>query len=130
MEKDLFKEIIPSLLQNNDYQLTTEDDEKNYNPFVVNKVLSGYIDTVYLSNMMNLSSHLDKKMQYDFFFHSIKKYKRKYSKWLKSKEVENINIIKEYYNISLNKAKEVLLILSEEQITELKSRLDKGGKSK
>lgn len=130
MEKDLFKEIIPSLLQNNDYQLTTEDDEKNYNPFVVNKVLSGYIDTVYLSNMMNLSSHLDKKMQYDFFFHSIRKYKRKYSKWLKSKEVENINIIKEYYNISLNKAKEVLLILSEEQITELKSRLDKGGKSK
>jgi hypothetical protein len=130
MEKDLFKEIIPSLLQNNDYQLTSEDDEKNYNPFVVNKVLSGYIDTVYLSNMMNLSSHLDKKMQYDFFFHSIRKYKRKYSKWLKSKEVENINIIKEYYNISLNKAKEVLLILSEEQITELKSRLDKGGKSK
>ena len=130
MEKDLFKEIIPSLLQNNDYQLTTEDDEKNYNPFVVNKVLSGYIDTVYLSNMTNLSSHLDNKMQYDFFFHSIRKYKRKYSKWLKSKEVENINIIKEYYNISLNKAKEVLLILSEEQITELKSRLDKGGKSK
>jgi len=130
MEKDLFKEIIPSLLQNNDYQLISEDDEKNYNPFVVNKVLSGYIDTVYLSNMMNLSSHLDKKMQYDFFFHSIRKYKRKYSKWLKSKEVENINIIKEYYNISLNKAKEVLLILSEEQITELKSRLDKGGKSK
>jgi hypothetical protein len=80
--------------------------------------------------MMNLSSQLDKKMQYDFFFHSIRKYKRKYSKWLKSKEVENINIIKEYYNISLNKAKEVLLILSEEQITELKSRLDKGGKSK
>lgn len=128
--KDLFKEILPSLLQNNDYQLLLEENEQDYNPFITNKALSGYIDTIMLSNIMNLSSFLDKKLQYDFYFYIIRKYKRKYSKWLKRQEVEYINIIKEYYLCSSVKAKEILEILSQEQVEELKSRLNKGGKLK
>lgn len=126
---DLFKECLPSILEKNEYLIETEDDEKSYSPYMVNKSLSAHIDCLLHANAMNMYHFLDKKMQYDYLFHSIRKYKRKYQKWMKFNETKDIQIVKEYYNCSLSKAKDYLMILSKDQIRELSEKLDKGGKS-
>lgn len=103
--------------------------EKEYNPFLTNKTLSYFIDTVLLANEMNRCYHLDKKLQFDFYINSIRKRKR-FSKWIKVEEAENIEVIKQYYKYSNEKAKQILSLLNESQIIELKKRMYKGGKSK
>lgn len=128
MSKDLFKEIIPSLMQNSEYQIEDADDEKSVSPYLINKSLSAYVDTVFLANEMNRKHFLDKKLQYDFLFHSIRKYKRKYQKWVKYAESKNVEFIKEYYNCSTKKAEEYSSILPKEYIESIKEKLDKGGK--
>lgn len=127
---DLFKEILPSLTENKGYALECEEDEKSYSPFMVNKSLSAHVDCLHFANLMNLNHHLDKKLQYDFLFHSIKKYKRKYQKWMKYNETSDIALVKEYYNYSTPKAKQVLHLLSKEQLRYISEKLDPGGKTK
>lgn len=127
---DLFKECIPSLLQGNDYLLTSEVEEKEYSAYMVNRALSQHIDCLFYANEMNRYHFLDKKLQYDYLFYSIRKYKRKYQKWMKSNETVDIQLIKEYYSYSTPKAKQILPLLSKENLEEIKVKLDKGGKSK
>lgn len=127
---DLWKEIIPSLLQTKDYLLNDSDEEKNYNPYIVNKALSTHIDCLFYVSEMNANWHLDKKLQYDYYFHSLKGYKRKFQKWFKNEEPEEIKLIMEFYNYSNLKAKQIFHLLSQEQIEIIKNKLDKGGKSK
>ena len=57
------------------------DTERKYAPFIINKCMSGHLDTVLLANEMNINCHLDHKMQYDFLKSTVKKNKR-FSKWL------------------------------------------------
>lgn len=76
---------------------------------------------------MNKYPSLDKKMQYDYLFYSIRGYKRKFEPWQKLPKNENLEIVKEYYGYSNEKAKEVLVLLSEEQILHMKKELTKGG---
>ena len=109
--------------------MNTEDEliEKEYMPFIVNKCLSYFPDTIIQSNEMNFHSHLDKKMQFDFLSGTIRKSKR-YSKWMKDKLPENIDVIKEYFGYSNIKAKEASEILTEDDIIQIKKKLCKGGK--
>lgn len=130
MSVDLFKELIPSLLEKKEHVLETEEDEKSYSAFMVNKALSVHIDCLHHVNNMNLNHHLDKKLQYDYYFYSIKKYKRKYQKWMKYNETNDIQPIKEFYGYSTTKAKLVLNILSKEQLKYISEKLDHGGKVK
>jgi hypothetical protein len=125
---DLFKECLPSILEKNEYLIKTGDDEKSYSPYTVNKALSVHIDCLLHANAMNMYHSLDKKMQYDYLFYSVRKYKRKYQKWIKFNETKDIQLIKEYYNCSLSKAKDYLTILTKDQLKEIESKLDKGGK--
>ena len=125
---DLFKELLPSILQNKEYLLNTEEGEKGYSGFVVNKALSQHIDCIFYANQMNMNHHLDNKLQYDFYYHSIKAYKRNYQKWFKYSDSKEIELIKEYYNCSSTKAKTILSVLSKDQIKFIQNRLDKGGK--
>lgn len=126
MTIDLFKDIIPSILQNKN-SVINQDNERDYIPFVVNRALSQHYDCILYANQMNMLSHADKLLQYQYFLNSIRPYKRPFKKWHKKETVESINIIKEYYKCSNEKAKEISTILSEVQIDELKKRLDKGG---
>lgn len=103
--------------------------EKEYNPFIINKALSFFSDTILFANEMNKYHHLDGRLQFDFFINIIKK-KQRFSKWLKPSEVENLELIKNYYGYSNEKAKSVLTVLSNEQIDELKTRMNKGGRTK
>ena len=103
--------------------------EKEYNPFIINRGLSFFRDTILYANEMNRFHHLDHRLQYDFFINIIKK-KKRWSKWIKPHEVDNLELIKEYYGYSNEKAKSILSLLSNEQIEQLKQRIYKGGKRK
>ena len=101
--------------------------EKQYNAFIINKSLSHGIDTVVAANEMNARPHLDAKLQYDFLQGFVRK-KKRFNKWLKAEKEENLEIIKEYFGYSNVRAQEVLRILSDEDIVEIKKLLNKGGK--
>ena len=103
--------------------------EKEYNAFMVNRGLSYFSDTVLIANEMNLNHHLDNRLQFDFFINIIKK-KKRFSKWVKPSEVENLELIKEYYGYSNETAKSVLSLFDDDKIEELKKRIYKGGKRK
>ena len=103
--------------------------EANYNSFMVNRGLSYFPDTVLFANEMNINHHIDHRLQFDFFINIIKK-KKRFSKWVKPQEIADIEVIKEYYGYSDEKAKSVIQLLNDEQIEELKQRIYKGGKRK
>jgi hypothetical protein len=103
--------------------------EKSYPAFMVNRALSYFNDTVLYANEMNVNHHIDNKLQYHFLINIIRK-KKRFSKWLKPQEVNNLELIKEYYGYSNEKAKSVLPLFNNEQIELLKQRIYKGGKRK
>ena len=123
---DLFKEIIPSILQTKQYALLTEQDEKSYSPFMVNRALSYHRDTALLANQMNIYPSTDKKLQYDFLLNIVRSSKRPYSKWYKKAKSSDLETVKEYYGYSDSKAVEALKVLSEDQISAMKKQLYKG----
>lgn len=100
--------------------------EKQYVPFMVNRGLSYFVDTVLVANEMNRNHHLDHRLQFDFCINSVRKRKR-FSKWLKPHEPEALLIVKEYYGYSNEKARSALSILSDQQIEQLKQKLRQGG---
>ena len=100
--------------------------EKEYIPFVVNKCLSYFPDTIFYANQINIRSGLDKKMQYDYLRLSVSKRKR-FSKWFKEEKNDNIKLIQEYYGYSYRKAKEVLDCLTDDNIKTIKDSLKTGG---
>ena len=101
--------------------------EKDYSPYIINRCLSGHIDTILFVNEMNMYSFLPKKMQYDFYVNSIRKRKR-FSPWMRKDEIDNLNVVKRYYNCSNEKAKEIIKILNKEQVNFIKSKFEIGGK--
>ena len=100
--------------------------EEAYNPFIINKSLSHFPDTIMQSNTMNQYFELDKKLQYDFLLNSIRK-KKRFSRWIKSNIEENVEIVKQYYKVGNEKAVEILSLLNDEQISTIKSELSEGG---
>ena len=124
---DLFKEIVPSILQNKKYVL---DDEKDYKPFLVNRMLSYHMDCIMYANQMNLCSNLSPELQYQYLLNTIRPMKRKFQPWQKTLAVKDIDCVKEYFGYSNEKAKEALRILTDEQITLIKAKTDKGGVKK
>ena len=106
----------------------TEDEfvEKEYVPYVVNRCLSYFPDTIIHANIVNQFSGMDKKMQFDFLRTAIRK-KKRFSKWLKTQNPENIELVKEYFGYSNTKACEALTILSDDDILQIKALMSKGG---
>jgi hypothetical protein len=100
---------------------------KEYAPYIVNRCFSGHVDSILYANEMNLHHSLDKDMQYSFYLNSLRKRKR-FSPWLRKDKIEDLNCVKQYYKYSTEKALQALKILSKEQITFIKQRLETGGK--
>jgi len=123
---DLFKEILPSILSTKKSVMLTEQDEKSYPAFVVNRALSQFADTVFFANAINYYPNLDNKLKYDFLLNTVKPYRRPFSKWAKKVETVDLAVVKEYYGYSDAKALEALRILTPDQIDSLKKELDKG----
>ncbi len=104
-----------------------EESERQYPPYIVNRCYSGFIDTILLANEMNLNSHIDKKLQYDFYINTIRP-KKRFSPWLKKEKLDSLECVKEYYGYSDEKAKTALKILTDEQLEFIKSKLNRGGR--
>ena len=103
------------------------DLEKDYPPYIINKCLSGFVDTILFSNEMNMSSHLDRKMQYDFYINIVRKRKR-FSPWLRKEKIDDLEHINRYYGYSNEKAQIALTLLTKEQLEFIRSKNDMGGK--
>ena len=102
------------------------ENEKDYNAFMVNRGLSYFPDTVIYANEMNKFHHLDNRLQYLFLINITRK-RNRFSKWNKSIESENINAIKRYYDYSNEKARDVLPLLSNENLKTIRGRINHGG---
>jgi hypothetical protein len=85
-------------------------------------------DTVIYANEMNSRPHLDRRLQFDFLINTVRPRKR-FNKWLKPETVEVLSTIQEYYGYSIDKARQVLPLLSDLQLETLKNKLNKGGTS-
>mgnify|MGYP003114467882 FL=1 len=127
MKMTELKDWLNSINFNKD-DLTSEDPDciKEYPSYIVNRCLSGHLDTILYANEMNLHPNLDKDMQYQFFLNSLRKRKR-FSPWLRKDKVDNLNIIKKYYGYSNEKALQALRLLTQQQLDYIKKRLDTGG---
>ena len=101
--------------------------EKSYNSFMINRQLSYFPDTVLAANEMNRNHHLDNRLQFDFFINIIRKRKR-FSKWFKPEQISDLEVVKQYYGYSNEKARQVLTLLSTDNINELKNKVAKGGR--
>ena len=98
-----------------------------YPPYIINRCLSGHLDSVLFANEMNKYHFLDKDMQYSFYLNSLRK-KKRFSPWLRKDKVQDLECVKQYYGYSNEKASQALKILTQEQLTFIKQRLDTGGK--
>jgi len=103
-----------------------EQVEKEYNPWMVNRGLSYFSDTIQMANIVNQNYHLDKKLQYDFLINTIRPKVRR-SKWFKKEQDDDLDVIKEAYGYSERKAEVALSLLSPDQLKSIKKRLHKGG---
>jgi len=100
--------------------------EQKYPPFIVNKCLSSFVDSILYANEMNKNAHLDKRLQYDFFINSLKPRKR-FTPWLRKETLEELELVKQYYGYSHNKALEAVRLLTKEDINYIRKILNKGG---
>jgi len=100
--------------------------KKDYSPYIINRCLSGNLDCILFVNEMNKYSFLDKDMQYSFYLNTLRK-KKRFSPWLRKDKVTDLEIIKQYYGYSNEKASNALKILTPDQINYIKQRLDTGG---
>lgn len=121
------KDWLASINQSKINMIEEHDAEKEYPPYIINRCMSGFIDTIMYSNEMNLNSHLDKKLQYDFYLNSIRT-KKRFSPWMRKEEIKDLELVKSYYGYSNEKAKQALSILNKEQLEHIKLQLDIGGK--
>ena len=113
----------------NKENLIEEDPEaiSSYPPYIVNRCLSGAVDSVLFANEMNLNAHLDKDMQYSFFLYTLRKRKR-FSPWLKKEQIEDLDLVKKHYGYSNEKAKVAVSLLTKTQIENIRNKHDMGGK--
>ena len=112
----------------NKQDLIEEDPSeiKNYPPYIINRCLSGHLDCIMFANEINKYSFLYKDMQYSFYLNTLRK-KKRFSPWLRKEKVTDLEIIKQYYGYSNEKASNALKILTPEQIKFIKQRLETGG---
>ena len=125
---DLFKDYLPAINHTKKNLMNSDDPmwEKKCPAFMVNKILSGFSDTIMLTNEMNRNHFLDRDMQFQFLLNSIRS-KKRFTPYVRRSKIKDIECVKEYYGYSNDKAKSALDILTKEQLKLIKERLYKGG---
>ena len=127
---DLFKDVIPSILQTKKNVFQDELDYKDYKTFVVNRALSYHMYCVLYVNELNIKPNIDEDMQYQYLLNTIRPMKRKFQPWQKPSADKDIECVKEYFGYSNEKAREALRILTDDQVAEIKAKTNKGGVTK
>jgi hypothetical protein len=103
---------------------------EGYSSFITNHSFSAFADTVLLANEMNRFPDLPKQMQYDFYYHAVKKGNR-FSKWFKKSKndtLENIQMLQSHYGYSEGKAQQALDILTDDQLDYIRASMGTGGR--
>ena len=108
--------------------MLAQDIENEYKPYNMNKNLSYSTEWIFTVNDMNGLPHLPNRLQYDYFINSIRRRSRKLESWIKPEKSDDLEVVKEYYNYSNQKAKDSMLLLSDTEIEYIKSKTYKGGK--
>ena len=123
------KHYLKSLNETKENLMESDDPmwEKKYSPFIINKCLAPFNDTIMLVNEMNMRHHLPSKLQYDFLLNTIRS-KKRYAPWVKGDKLKDLEYVKEYFGYSNEKAKAALKLLDNEQINTIKDSLNKGGR--
>jgi len=106
----------------------TENDElaeKLYVPFLTNKALSYFVDTVMYANEVNIHHIADNKLQYHYLINSIRP-KKRFSKWAKKQEDNDLDAVMRCYGYNRVKAEAALTLLSPAQLEHIKKRMSKG----
>ena len=122
-------EFIKAINETKEDVMVDDISEKKYSPFIVNRGLSFFMDTIFQVNELNRNHHLDSRLQFDYLLNSVRK-KKRYSKWLKPEKLQDLDVVKEYYGFSNEKAKDALSTLSEDQLAFIKDKLNQGGVEK
>jgi|TARA_B100000519_G_scaffold47805_1_gene38397 hypothetical protein len=122
-------EFIKAINETKEDVMVDDVSEKKYSPFIVNRGLSFFMDTIFQVNELNRNHHLDSRLQFDYLLNSVRK-KKRYSKWLKPEKLQDLDVVKEYYGFSNEKAKDALSTLSEDQLAFIKDKLNQGGVEK
>ncbi len=132
MENYTLASYLKAINESKENLLDTPDSTwtKKYPPFIINRCLSMFYDTIMHSNEMNGLHFLPKRMQFHYFINSIRKKRRFGGKWLSQKKVKDLEVIKEYYGYSNQKAKQALNLLSDDQIDDIQLSLKKGGRKR
>lgn len=104
---------------------SSEVSETDYVPFVVNKSFSYFPETLLYANELNKYPFLDNKLQYHYLLNSIRPGKR-YTKWVKRDNVEDIDAVKEYFKYNTEKALQALSILTIDNMNYIKEKLQRG----
>jgi len=120
-------DFYASVTSNKKY-IMTEENEHDYESFLVNRTLSYFKDCVLLANEMNKYHKIDNKLQYDFFINTIRKQSR-FSKWQKANDKDIITAVKAYYGFNQQKAEQAVSILSDDQKKYILKKVSKGGRT-
>ena len=123
-----FDYVASIIHKKNNMMKDTDNDElaeQTYVPYVVNKGLSYFVDTLMYANEMNTLSILDNKLQYDYLLTSIRP-KKRYAKWVKNDEDSDLEMIKIYFNYSTKKALQALSVLSQEEKATIREKITRG----
>ena len=101
-------------------------NESEYESYLINRALSYHQDCLLYANEMNRRFELSNRLQYHYLLNTIRKRKR-FAKWIKPEQIDDLRVVMEYYSISRQKAEEYLTILSDQEITILRKKMNKGG---
>ena len=110
-----------------EYHETEGNVEHKYAPWRTNSSLSYFPDTILYANEMNMNAHLDNKLQYDYLFNSVRK-KKRFFRRDKNQENDVFLLVQSHYKYNNERTREVLKILTDEQIVAIREKEEKGGK--
>ncbi|NDB82039.1 MAG: DNA polymerase [Alphaproteobacteria bacterium] len=119
-------DFLNAINQSKENLIVDDLTEKDYKAFIVNRGLSYFPDTILHANEMNYHHFLEKKLQFLYLLNSVRP-KKRFSKWLKGEKEEDVEVISEYFGYNYKKAKEVSSLLTQDQIRQMKLKLEKGG---
>ena len=103
-----------------------EYEARGYNPWITNKTLSYFQDSILYANEMNKYAFLPNIMQFDYFLNSINKRKR-FAKQSKKVVSDDVSAVANYYGYSLRRAEETMKFLTPSQIDIIKQKSNIGG---
>jgi hypothetical protein len=124
-----FFDVVNDLTQSKQHRYTDETGAA-YQPFMVNRAMSNFLDCAMHANEMNLRANLTSRQQFDYYYYAIDTKKKRFAKWHKPEKDEQVKLVSEYYKCSLNLAEQYLTLLSENDLALIKGSLYRGGRTK